>query len=135
MGYKQDSIVDAMKRKSKRLSTNLPPVKKNTELSKHPAAQDLSQSSRNNGLKVSLANDNNETYLAAKMGSQEFKTGAFKNQLNNEQHFNPETIAKDRAIPKPDNIAEIIIEERDPQEETTTVDQTAQFEMQKRSTD
>ena len=130
MGYKQDSIVDAMKRKSKRLSTNLPPVKKNTELSKHPS-QDLSQSSRNNSLKISLANDNNETYLAAKMGSQEFKTGAFKNQLNNEQHFNQETIAKDRATPNPNNIAEIIIEERDPQEETehTTVDQTAQFEM------
>ena len=130
MGYKQDSIVDAMKRKSKRLSTNLPPVKKNTELSKH-TSQDLSQSSRNNSLKISLANDNNETYLAAKMGSQEFKTGAFKNQLNNEQHFNQETLAKDRAIPKSNNIAEIIIEERDPQEETehTTVDQTAQFEM------
>ena len=32
IGYKHDSFADAMKRKSKRLSTNLPSVKKNTEL-------------------------------------------------------------------------------------------------------
>ena len=64
------------------------------------------------------------------MGSQEFKTGAFKNQLNNEQNFNLETMSKGHTSPNT-NLAEIIIEERDPQEETEqlTVDQTAQFEM------